>query len=260
MGSKLKYIFLLLIIAQKSLSQQDTVMLNDSVSDPYDSYTEETSSINSTEQYNYFLDRDGETDPINKREISDSLVKKMQADDEFWYANAEIKKPEQKQKANKRSLFRQPWFQALLWITIIAGFAGFLILYLAGSNVGLFRKKKRAVDENMAETELSTEDLFAINYQREIDKAILQGNHRLATRLLFLRLLKNLSENNIIEYKQGKTNLDYLIQLQATRYYPDFFRITRNYEYSWYGQFDVTEEKFALIKKDFDQFEKRFYH
>ena len=91
------------------------------------------------------------------------------------------------------------------------------------------------IDEEGKEEELATEDIFAINYQKEIDKAAQQGNYRLAVRLLFLRILKNLSQKNIIRYTQDKTNLDYLVQLHATRYYSDFFRITRNYEYSWYG-------------------------
>ena len=68
-----------------------------------------------------------------------------------------------------------------------------------------------------------TEDIFAINYQKEIDKACSKGNYRLAIRLMFLRLLKDLSEKNIIQYTQDKTNFDYLIQLHPTRLLQRFF-------------------------------------
>lgn len=77
----------------------------------------------------------------------------------------------------------------------------------------------------------------------------------MAIRLMYLRLLKNLSERNIIQYKQDRTNLDYLMQLHPTRYYNGFFRITRNYEYSWYGEFPVSNEAYGIIKKEFDNFE-----
>jgi hypothetical protein len=98
------------------------------------------------------------------------------------------------------------------------------------------------------------EDIFAINYQKEIDKAAAAKNYRLAIRLMFLRLLKTMSEQNVIQYKQDRTNFDYLTQLMNTRLYNDFFRITRNYEYVWYGKLSVSDETYAVIKKDFDQF------
>jgi len=74
---------------------------------------------------------------------------------------------------------------------------------------------------------------------------------------MFLRLLKDLSQKNIIQYAQGKTNFDYLMQLHPTKYYRDFFRITRNYEYSWYGQFDVTEDMYHIIQSDFSNFDRQ---
>ena len=64
-----------------------------------------------------------------------------------------------------------------------------------------------------------------------------------------------MSEKNIIQYKQDKTNIDYLMQLHTTKHYTNFFRITRNYEYSWYGKFEVSEEAYRIIRNDFDHFE-----
>lgn len=188
-----------------------------------------------------------------QRHVPDSLVKKMKQDDDFWYANAEIKEEKRDdKKSNYIPLGQQQWFQTLLWLVIIAGFAAVIIWYLAGSNVGLFRRKNKAI-QTTGEEELSTEDIFAINYQKEIDKAEAIGNYRLAIRLMFLRLLKDMSEKNIIQYKQDRTNLDYLLQLHPTVYYNNFFRITRNYEYSWYGQFEVGKDAFRMIRNDFNQ-------
>ena len=66
-----------------------------------------------------------------------------------------------------------------------------------------------------------------------------------------------MAERNIIRYKQDNTNLDYLSQLSTTTYYNDFFRITRNYEYSWYGHFDVNENAYHVIKKDFEHIDQQ---
>ena len=195
-----------------------------------------------------------EADSLQLRQLPDSLVKQMQEDDDFWYANAELKKkkPERAIK-NYTPLGDRTWFKTLIWLIIIGGFAGFIMWYLAGTNVGLFRKASKAINQSAGEEEL-TEDIFAINYAKEIEKAAQQGNYRLAVRLLFLHLLKNMSEKNIIAYKLDRTNFDYLLQLHSTPYYSGFFRLARNYEYTWYGQFDVTSQTYAVIRNDFENF------
>ncbi|MEP6700621.1 MAG: hypothetical protein ABJA85_04875 [Bacteroidota bacterium] len=202
-------------------------------------------------------DYEGDSFAVQQRKIPDSLVKKMQEDDNFWYANAVIEKKKKQEEENNEDAYtpvsKRSWFQTLIWLIIIGGFAAFLMIYLTGNDIGLFRKKNNV--SNLVEEEVATEDIFAINYQKEIDKAALQGNYRLAIRLMFLRLLKNLSEKNIIRYQQDKTNFDYLGQLHSTKYYNNFFRITRNYEYSWYGKFEVSEDAYRIIRKDFDHFE-----
>lgn len=191
-----------------------------------------------------------------QRNIPDSIVKKMQEDDNFWYANAIPEKKKTQPAADADPyvpIGQRNWFQTLIWLIIIGGFAAFLMIYLSGSNIGLFRRKNKI--SNTGEEEVATDDIFAINYQKEIDKAAAVGNYRLAVRLMFLRLLKNMSEKNIIRYQQDKTNLDYLLQLHSTKHYTDFFRITRNYEYSWYGKFEVSEKSYRIISNDFDHFE-----
>lgn len=210
----------------------------------------------------YFLkkwENEGDSSSVRQRKLSDSLVKKMQSDKDFWYANTEFEKEKKKEENTKQSSYiplgQRGWFQTLVWLVIIGGFAAVLMIYLSGSNIGLFRKKN--IITKGEEEEGIIEDIFAINYQKEIDKAAMQGNYRLAVRLMYLRLLKSMSEKNIIQYKQDKTNLDYLMQLHSTKYYNNFFSITRNYEYSWYGKFEVSEEAYRLISNEFNQFDKQ---
>jgi hypothetical protein len=250
------------IQAQDEQTATDTVQvdtMNETPQAPPQQETE-TTETDGGKKEKYFLDKLQFTqspDSFQLRKLPDSLLKKMKAEKDYWYANAAIKKGKSKDKdASYTPLGQRSWFQGLLWVVIIGGFAAFVIWYLAGSNVGLFRKKARIIN-NTEQDEVETEDIFAINYQKEIDKAVKQDNYRLAVRLMFLRLLKNLSEKNIIQYKQGKTNMDYLLQLHPTRYYKDFFRITRNYEYSWYGQFEVNEQAYHIIRNDFDNFDKQ---
>jgi hypothetical protein len=63
-----------------------------------------------------------------------------------------------------------------------------------------------------------------------------------------------MSEKGIIDYKQTRTNNDYVMQLYGTTYYKDFSKLTRHFEYTWYGQFPLSEEGFASMRNDFDTF------
>ena len=96
---------------------------------------------------------------------------------------------------------------------------------------------------------------FEINYKERIDRAVNAGNFQLAVRLHFLQMLKILSGRNIIQYKHDRTNFDYLMQLRSTSHYNDFFRLTRNYEFAWFGNFAVNEEMYHVIKNDFEKFD-----
>jgi hypothetical protein len=208
--------------------------------------------IEETIEQNYFLERSAFLpDSLSLRKIPDSIVQSLKSDADFWYADHVFKKNEPR----KRSGAGKKILEVVLWMIIIGGFAAFIMWYLANSNTGLFQKKSRAIAFEDEDT--ITEDIFAINYQKEIDKALSNGNYRLAIRLMYLRLLRDLSQKNIIRYKQERTNFDYLLQLSSTSYYHDFFRVTRNYEYSWYGQFDVDKDKFDIIRTDFLHFERK---
>ena len=249
---------LLQFFALQLNAQYDTTEVIEQVQpEPLPEEGEYTDDEETDDEGVYFKDKDQyDSLLVTQRNVPDSAKKAMQKDDAFWYANAEIEKVKEEKANNKKyiPLGQQTWVKTLFWIIIIGVFAAVIMWFLAESNIGLFRKKNKIVKAE--EEEFATEDIFSINYQKEIDKAAAQANYRLAVRLMFLRLLKNMSEKNVINYKQDKTNFDYLLQLHSTNYYKDFFRITRNYEYTWYGQFEINEEAYKIIRNDFDLFEK----
>lgn len=250
----------LLFVSANTYGQSDTLMYDTSLNIIDEGMQEvpppDVETTTDEEYFSYKWQSVDDSFRVQQRHVPDSLAKEMREDDDFWYANTYIKKEEPViKKPDYVPLGRRPWVQTLLWLIIIGGFAAAIMWYLASNKVGLFRRKN--INSSADVSDEIPEDIFAINYQREIDKAAGQDNYRLAVRLMFLRLLKNLAEKNIIQYKQDRTNFDYLIQLQPTVYYNSFFRITRNYEYSWYGQFDVSEDAYKIIRSDFDQFDRQ---
>ena len=196
---------------------------------------------------------------IASRKVDDSTVSKMRRDDDFWYVNeAPVKeKPKEPKESFLQKLGTKVWFRNLLWFLVVGGFVAVLIWFIISSDIQLFKRSAPPIARSQ-EDELVNQSIFDIDYDSEIQKAITAQNLRLAVRLLFLQTLKDLSEKNIINYKQERTNSDYLLQLYNTTYYEDFFRLTRHFEYIWYGQFSITPTNFEVIKNDFFTFKQRF--
>ena len=185
-------------------------------------------------------------------QIHDSVIQNMKADEAFWYVDKVPKRQKPPEvdpnKKYKEPFYLQNWFRTLLWVIIIGAFIAVLVWFLIASDIKLFRKKAKPLpsQEDMA----ISEDIFSVDYEQELEKAIANQNYRLGVRLMYLHVLRMFSEKNIIEYKIERTNSDYLLQLFNTSYYKDFFRLTRNFEYVWYGKFDISQAAFEIIRQD----------
>jgi len=68
---------------------------------------------------------------------------------------------------------------------------------------------------------------------------------------MYLQILKLLSDTNRIQYQPDYTDLHYLQQLHQTKFYDEFSKAMRSYEYVWYGKFDISNERYMAIKNDF---------
>lgn len=192
------------------------------------------------------------------RATPDSAVTGLKKREEFWYADFAFADKEEKKNSNNQSFWQSDAFQVLLTVIAVITFAVLLVIYLSNSTGGVFRRNRHIIRQGENEEGIS-EDIFAIAYEREIARAEQAKDFRLATRLHFLQLLKEMADRNIIRYLDERTNLDYLMQLHQTALYDDFFRLTRHFEYSWYGLFEVGEEQYARIKSEFRNMHKRLY-
>jgi hypothetical protein len=191
------------------------------------------------------------SDTIELRQVPQRVMDSLKKDDAFWYADKTFKK---KIKQEKNVTTPVQWISMPMLVVIVVIFIALLGWYLYQNNI---LKRTGGVFKVSNDGEHLAENIFDINYHKEIESAIRAENYRLAVRLLFLQVLKNLSQRNIIQYKQDRTNFDYLSQLSSGSYYNDFFRLARNFEYTWYGKFDINREMFGVIKNDFENFDRK---
>jgi hypothetical protein len=191
-----------------------------------------------------------------ERIIPDTVLQRLRSDEAFWYANADIKKESSvKQEGSRWRLqgwFAQEWFRGLLWAIIISAFAAVLFLFLLRSDIRLFRKPAATVESE--EEAFISKDIFSIAYEAELQNAVALKNFRLAVRLQYLQTLVLLSGKGLLQYKEESTNSDYLMQVYATPYYGPFKKLTRHFEYVWYGQFEVGPDAYRNIETDFTTF------
>jgi len=195
-------------------------------------------------------------DLVDVRKLPQDKVDELKRSDDYWYANMQPKKkeePKQEVQTGTKSIFDYAWFRNLLWIVILCSFIAVVIWYLASSNIGMFRKSSKKINDETEEDTLD-EDIFNIQYGKEIEKAVSAKNYRLAVRLWYLQTLLELTDRNLIVYSNDRTNSDYVNKLFGGPYYRDFFRLTRNFEYTWYGGFTLSEEAYNLMHAEFLNF------
>jgi hypothetical protein len=91
-----------------------------------------------------------------------------------------------------------------------------------------------------------TEDIHAIDFDKLISEALESKNYRRVVRLYFLKMLKCLTDKDLIRWKPDKTNSDYHTELKGSDFQPEFRSASMLYEYIWYGDFKLNEEEFRF--------------
>jgi len=128
-----------------------------------------------------------------------------------------------------------------------------LLKFLIGENMAsLFTKKAKAIlDLKLEENHIETLDLEAL-----INQALTQKDYRLAVRYQFLKALKILSQNQLIEWHYEKTNWDYQKEIKRPKLNKIFKEISYLYDYIWYGEQVIDEIKYNTTALQFSALQK----
>lgn len=130
---------------------------------------------------------------------------------------------------------------AVVVITIV-----FLLLKIKPQSLFFKNKKKKEAAFEIEELALLQSDL-----EDMARKEILNGNFRAAIRYLFLKLLKNLDEKELIRLDIYKTNLEYRYELKNQEIRNEFGKLSNVYEHVWYGKFPIEKPAFEKVHDEF---------
>ena len=139
-------------------------------------------------------------------------------------------------------------------ILVLTGLIIYLIIKFSGVGVlQLFTGKAKPIPIPYSE---SLENIHEIDFEPEIEKAIRNLDYRLAVRMLYLKCLKKLSDSGLISWQIDKTNANYIAELVNSGRKDKFTFLTRQFEYIWYGEFNIDQSAFLEIHDDFKDFNK----
>ncbi len=147
--------------------------------------------------------------------------------------------------------FLSPVTKYFFWM--MAAIFVFFILYKLFFTEGFFQRSYPKADVTLLPDE-NENSLKGTDYGKLIGRAVNSGDYRLAVRYHYLLTLQKLSSKGVIQFSVDKTNNQYVGGLSGKTYQSAFASLTLDYEYVWYGEFEIDENAFNTIQNKYKQF------
>lgn len=129
------------------------------------------------------------------------------------------------------------WFNMLLVVLAVVAAVYIVMRLLHVDALKIFYSGKNAA----IPYGVLDEDIHTMNFEQLISNALQRKEYRLAIRLHFLQALKLLADKHYIMWQPGKTNHDYLEELESKNLQAGFNELNFYFEYAWYGNFAINE-------------------
>ena len=182
-----------------------------------------------------------------KQSFSEESLEKFQDDKNFQYGEEPL--PE-KFEPRKKNTNLGGLMEILMYVAIVALII--VLIYLVSKNTVSKSSRKITSDEI---PELVEKDITEVDFDELIKRTAASGDYRKAVRLLYLESLKTLNHKKWINWKPYKTNYEYQLELSGTKLQSSFDRLTYNFEYIWYGHFDIDQAVYQQLERGFKDFQ-----
>jgi hypothetical protein len=247
---------------------QDTaLMYKDSVAVAEKAYESAKDSLSQNNNTAAESDNKYATDTLlinNQLTLNGDSINAIKNSKQFLYAKSLDSLLYQEQQIRAKEVARQrnsfSWLDRFFsssitkyFFWILAGVFIFFILYKLLFTEGFFQRSY--AKSTVTELPEESEELSATkDYEKLITQAVNAGDYRIAVRYYYLQTLQKLTAKGAIQFARDKTNYEYLKELSGRSYKNEFASLTRNYEYVWYGEFEIDEIIFNALQTKFKQF------
>jgi hypothetical protein len=101
------------------------------------------------------------------------------------------------------------------------------------------------------------ENIHEMNFDQLIQEATKSQDYRKGIRLLFLYALKLLSDKHLINWESGKTNHEYVNELQQKDLKIGLNELSFYFDYAWYGNFNISLDMFNKAQNLFSSWKAK---
>lgn len=141
-------------------------------------------------------------------------------------------------------------YSIILYILMIFGVLMLIFHFFKMSPQSLLQRSSTSI----AVDSVDGDNIHENNFDKLIQQSVSQENYRLAVRFLYLKMLKVLSDAELIRWEISKTNYDYYYELRQQALRDEFLSLTSTFENSWYGNHDISTERYEEARDSFASF------
>ncbi len=234
-------------------------------------YSQESPAV-STDIYEYHDQVEEERDfagvndtlKLRSRSFSPAEINKLKSDPDLNYQQP----PTIAESIWDRLKQWVAWFFENLFDRVVTTDLGRLLMYTVAGvllivvimmllKVNAFRVFYSGADQPRIPYQVFHENIHEMDFEKLIQEATDKNEFRLATRLIFLYALKLLSDKHLIEFNPGKTNHDFVEELNVADLKTGLSELSFYFEYAWYGNFLITDSQFKKIRNTFVEWRTR---
>ncbi|MCD6063975.1 MAG: hypothetical protein K0R82_1886 [Flavipsychrobacter sp.] len=152
--------------------------------------------------------------------------------------------------------FTSPIGKFIGWVIFFALIAWTLFKVFFNNDGWLFARKAKSIDKPALEN-VEEDNMIDTDWEHQLDRAMQESDARLAIRFSFMRSLQLLQLNGLIHFQDNKTNADYYRELGKAELKNDFKQLSKQYEHTWYGQLDVSDDAYRTYMTTFNDLKNR---
>jgi len=141
----------------------------------------------------------------------------------------------------------------IIMIVVLVLLIVLVIIKLSGVKLRALIGKKKL---DTPEIEIYAENVHEMNFEQLIAQAVSNKDYRLATRFMYLRNLKSLTDKKIINWNPNKTNYSYQYEISDNDLRQQFVNTTFIFDYVWYGEFALDDPMFAVVSEQLNNLSK----
>jgi len=145
--------------------------------------------------------------------------------------------------------FTVNWVKILIYGIVLAVLVVIVMMILKVDAFKIFYSGQGA---STVRYDLFEENIHEIDFDAAIQNAVNKQDYRKGIRLVFLYALKMLSDKHLIMWEQGKTNHDYVGELQSGEVKAGLNELSYYFDYAWYGNFVVNRTMFEKVNNIFN--------